>query len=99
MENIFRTEVVIYLGVFFVIVYIIVIGRTKGFKALELENILAVFVSGSSIMGSSKLIFNTIVSAHLIQQNTIETDELYIIGGGFCVIWISIKSLYKKIKS
>jgi len=95
LEWLFRTSSIIIVGVVFAIIYVTIIISQKRSKEITLFELGSVFFSSSSIVGGMKLILNTF---KLLNEDQIESEKLYILYGGFCVIYISISSLYKKIK-
>ncbi len=95
MDFLFKTSSIIIVGGIFAILYVIIFICQKRIKEITLLELGSVFFSSSSIVGGLKLIFTTF---KLLNDNLIESDKLYIIYGGFCVIYISTSSLYKKIK-
>ncbi|SER26470.1 hypothetical protein SAMN04488023_106118 [Pedobacter rhizosphaerae] len=95
MDWLFRTSSIIIIGGTFAITYVLIFLYQRRMKEVTLLELGSVFFSSSSIVGGLKLIFTTF---KLLNENQIESDKLYIIYGGFCVIYISASSLYKKIK-
>jgi hypothetical protein len=61
---------------------------------IELGGIGSVFISFSSIVGASKLIYSTLIVSN---TNTIESDKIYLVYGGFCVVYVSLRSYRQKL--
>jgi len=96
--NIFSTQFVIIFGAFFGLAYILILIFTKRTTNINVPDIGGVFFSSSSIIGGLKLICTTIILLN-DKATSIETDKVYTIYGGFCVIYISFRTLYSKIKT
>lgn len=90
----FNTLGIFHFGCILLTVYIIVLAFQKRLAEIELAEIGGVFLSSSSIMGGSKLIYSTL---SLLNDNTIESDKIYTIYGGFCVVYVSVMSYRQKI--
>lgn len=94
MEFLFKTSAIVIFGVFITLAYIVILILKKRTSEIDLLQLGSVFFSSSSIVGGFKLIYTTFN----LLNNTIESDKMYTIYGGFCVIYISVNSLYKKVK-
>lgn len=73
----------------------IVLIYQKRSDQINLSEVGSVFFASSSIGGGTKLIYSTLL---FLNVNLIESDKLYTIYGGFCVIWISFSALKRKLK-
>jgi len=91
----FNTLEIFRFGCILLVVYIIVLAFQKRLAEIGLAEIGGVFLSSSSIMGGSKLIYSTLT---ILNDNTIESDKIYTIYGGFCVVWVSVISYRQKIQ-
>lgn len=63
---------------------------------ITLNELTKVFFSSSAIVGGLKLMYATFI---LLDDQHIESDKLYTFYGGFCVFYVSMKSLYERIKA
>jgi hypothetical protein len=95
VAEIFSTRFVVLFGACFVFAYMIILSFQKRSKDITLPDIGGVFFASASIIGGFKLMYTTIV---LLNAHIIETDKVYTIYGGFCVIYISLRTLYSKVK-
>lgn len=91
----FNTLTTLLGGCVLLIVYIIVLALQRRVHEINLSEIGSVFFSSSSIISGLKLIYSTI---DLLSANIVESDKLYTIYGGFCVIWISFTGYRTKLK-
>jgi len=72
-----------------------VLAFQKRMHEIHLAEIGSVFFSSSSIIGGLQLMYSTI---NLLTAGVIESDKLYTIYGGFCVVWISCAGYKAKLK-
>lgn len=89
-----NTYNILIFGCLLVIIFIGIMIYQKRPHEIELIELSRVFFASSSIGGGLKLIYSTIA---ILNDSLIESDKLYTIYGGFCVVWISVNSLKKKI--
>jgi len=95
MNAIFTTATIIFIGVLITVSYVIVLYFPSRINDINLKGIGNVFFSASSIIGGLKLICVTYL---LLNDNMIESDKVYTIYGGFCVVYLSASNLYKRLK-
>ena len=98
MDIIFKTYFVILFGLTLVIIYMLILYSKNRKEEINLPDIGSVWFQGSSMIGGLKLIVLTFLPLLNVTHNNIETDKVITIYGGFCVLYISARTLYGKIK-
>lgn len=98
MEILFKTYFLIFWGLVWGLIYIIWLLSSKRNDDINSLDFGAVLFSAISIIGGFKLIWLTL-NASIKMGSNFDTDKIYTAYGGICVIWISIRAIYMKLKN
>ncbi len=97
IDFVFKTYFICIWTIFFGLVYLVVLLLQKRAKEINMLDFTSVAISSSSVIGGFKLMYVTFVNAYN-SQVYLETDKLYTVYGGCLIIWLSIRTIYSKIK-